>query len=106
MSEGVSLTPEARRDIVGSALQIADDNPEAAERFLAAVEETLAALSQQPNMGAPRAFANSRLAGLRMFPVTGFTAYLIFYLPQEKRGLLVVRVLHGARDIEAIFEPD
>jgi plasmid stabilization system protein ParE len=106
MIQGVSLAPQARRDIIEAAVHIAGDNPDAADRFIAAVEETLAALLRQPSMGAPRPFADSRLSGMRMFPVTGFTAYLIFYRPQDGRGILVVRVLHGARDIGAIFEPE
>ena len=106
MIEGVSLTPQARRDIIEAALHIAGDNPDAADRFLAAVEETFAALRRMPQMGAPRPFADSRLAGLRMFPVTGFTAYLTFYQPRDERSILVVRVLHGARDIGRIFETE
>ena len=106
MIEGVSLTPQARRDIIEAALHIAGDNPNAADRFLAAIEETFAALRRLPKMGAPRPFADSRLAGLRMFPVTGFTTYLTFYQPRDERGIVVVRVLHGARDIERIFETE
>ena len=37
--------------------------------------------------------------GMRSFP---FGRYVIFYMPIDE-GIDVVRVLHGARDIDAIF---
>jgi len=40
--------------------------------------------------------------GLRSFPVG---RYAIFYLPIPD-GVEIVRVLHGARDLDAIFHPD
>jgi len=40
--------------------------------------------------------------GVRSLP---FGRYVIFYLPLHD-GIDVVRVLHSARDIEAIFEMD
>ncbi len=41
-------------------------------------------------------------ADLRSFP---FGRYVIFYAPIED-GIDVVRVLHGARDIDAVFGED
>ncbi|MGH9438287.1 MAG: type II toxin-antitoxin system RelE/ParE family toxin, partial [Terriglobia bacterium] len=37
------------------------------------------------------------------FPVKDFPKYLIFYRP-IRDGIEVVRVIHGARDIPALFE--
>ena len=37
-----------------------------------------------------------------MWPVASFEDYLIFYRP-TKRGIDVVRVLHGARDLRRIL---
>jgi toxin ParE1/3/4 len=39
-------------------------------------------------------------ASLRSFP---FGRYVIFYVPIEN-GINVVRVLHSARDIDAVFD--
>ena len=36
------------------------------------------------------------------FPVHGFENYLIFYLPGPG-GIDLIRVLHGARDIDNLF---
>jgi toxin ParE1/3/4 len=41
-----------------------------------------------------------RLPGLRSFPAG---RYLIFYTPTDG-GITLDRVLHGARDVEAIFK--
>lgn len=43
-----------------------------------------------------------RLKGLRRVHVAGFETCLIFYLPANS-GIDVVRVLHGARDIDNLF---
>src|SRR5713226_8246174 len=42
------------------------------------------------------------LAGVRFFPVTRFRNYLVFYRPTTT-GIEVLRVLHGARDIESLL---
>jgi toxin ParE1/3/4 len=38
-----------------------------------------------------------------MRPIRGFGKYLIFYLPLED-GIEIVRVLHGPRDVQSLFE--
>lgn len=58
-----------------------------------------------PDMGSTRDFHNPRFSLLRMFPVKKFENYLIFYQSMEEE-LLIVRVLHGARDIAALFEKE
>ncbi len=100
--------PRARADIEEQAFRIADDNPEAARRFLAEVERSLGLLAGMPGMGTARPRLNPALRGLRMFPVGGgFENHLIFYRP-IRDGIELIRVLHGMRDIEAILkaEPD
>jgi toxin ParE1/3/4 len=50
-------------------------------------------------------FKRKRLATIRAWPIKGYRNFLIFY--RESRGsILVVRVLHGARDIEKAFEDE
>jgi hypothetical protein len=52
-------------------------------------------------------FESSRqeLAGLRVFPVKGFSSFLLFYRPTA-HGIELVRVLHGARDAPRVLEED
>lgn len=40
--------------------------------------------------------------GVRVFPVSRFKKYLVFYRPIQD-GIEVLRVLHGARDIKGLL---
>jgi toxin ParE1/3/4 len=75
------------------------------DKFLYASEEAFRDLAAMPEMGSPREFKNSSLKALRMWSVLGFRKHLIFYLPKED-GIEVIRVLHGSRDLVALFEED
>jgi toxin ParE1/3/4 len=94
---------QAKRDLIGLADYIAHDNLDAAERFLDAANAAIRFLARTPGAGAKREYLNPALDGLRMWPVKSFEKHLIFYrvIPN---GLEIVRVLHSARDIEAVFE--
>jgi len=76
-----------------------------AEQYLAAVDETCALLVKQRRIGAPHDSGLPELAELRRIPVKGFENYLIFYLPLPG-GIDVIRVLHGARDIENLLKTE
>ena len=105
MPADISLHPQARRDIVEQARYIAEDNPDAADRFLDFVEQALSALADMPHMGALRTFDNPALERIRMWPIKGFEKHLIFYR-QIAGGIEIIRVLHGARDIEALLNQE
>jgi plasmid stabilization system protein ParE len=76
--------------------------PAVARRFQASVLEAVDALSASPEAGTPKFIDNPRLAGLRSWPVKGFRAFRIYYLVQPE-VLIVVRVLHGKRDVADIL---
>lgn len=95
--------PVAKRDLIEQADFIAQDNLEAALRFLAAAEKTFAQLARLPNIGKSRKVKSRVSANVRQFPITGFEKYLVFYRP-IKGGIEILRVLHGARDLNRIFE--
>ena len=101
MSRRVTRQPRARRDIVEQADFIGRDNPEAAERFLEAVERAERLLGDMPDMGAPRSFPG--LSGIRMWRVRGFERHLIFYRVLDD-GVEVLRVLHASRDIRRLLD--
>jgi toxin ParE1/3/4 len=94
---------EAEDDLKKIFGHIAADHVDAARRFLDSVWRDFERLAEQPGMGAIREFNNARAAHIRSWPVRGFRNYLIFYRPIEN-GVKIIRVLHGARDIAAIFE--
>ena len=53
-----------------------------------------------PEMGVAREYQRQALEGVRMWRISGFENYLIFYRPIES-GVEVIRVLHAKRDIRA-----
>lgn len=101
MTARVVQRPLAERDVVDQALHIHRDNPAAAQRFLAAFDQTVVMLAEMPGMGAPR--DHPRIEGLRMWRVRGFTKHLIFYR-EVAGGIEVIRVLHSARDLAAALD--
>jgi toxin ParE1/3/4 len=74
-----------------------------ADRFSAAVAAGIGEALKTPKAGAPRHVGNPALAGLRTWPVKGFDEFRIYYL-FRRDVFMVVRVLHGKRDIGAILE--
>jgi len=98
-----AIRPAARQDILNQFSYLLEmDAPETATRFLVCVERTISRLCQRPTIGTPKTFKNPRLHGLRRWPVDGFEVIGIYYLLSEN-ALHIVRVLHGKRDIERIF---
>jgi toxin ParE1/3/4 len=89
--------PAASADLEDIWWYVAQDSPAAADRLLDRIQEKLLSLSQFPHMGASR---DDLIPRLRSFSVSN---YVIFYFPLED-GIEVIRVLHGARDAEVIFQ--
>ena len=103
MKPRITIRRRADRDLDGHAEYIARHNPQAAIRFYQAAESTFQKLRDMPGLGSPCEFSNSALPGLRVWPVQGFENHLIFFQADEE-AIVIVRVLHGAQDIEGIFE--
>lgn len=103
MTGQVYKKPEVRRDLQSQADFIARGNVDAAERFLDAAEASFAFLAANPMLGSLCNFQATETAGLRRWPIRGFEKYIIYYLPIAD-GVDVVRVIHAARDVEAIFD--
>jgi toxin ParE1/3/4 len=87
-------TSRARADLLDIWLAIATDNPAAADRLFDRLEERAQILTSWPQAGAacPSIAADARMLVER--------PYLILYrvIPD---GVQIVRVLHGARDIDS-----
>lgn len=100
----VRKRPQALQDLVDIPAYLAEEsgNDELGWRFLDAAEEALRHLAEMPGLGATRQYADPDLAGVRMWRVAGFPNQLIFYREVEG-GIDVIRVLHGSRDLDAIF---
>lgn len=78
-------------------LNIAEENLVAADESLDSIQVAISLLCSQPEMGRARPELSD---GLRSFPTR--TPYIIFYLTNDD-GLLVVRVVHHARDIDTEY---
>lgn len=89
-------TRRSRADLLEIILYIRENNPSAAKRFLDQVDSRLKLLAKFPLIGSARSELGENL---RSLPVG---KHLIFYRPTEK-GIRVVRILHGARNLSRIF---
>ena len=96
----IVLQPRAKADLSDIWQFIAEDSDDQADAFIDLIDQKFQLLAQQSGLGRRR---EELAEGLRSFPVG---RYVIFYLPIPG-GVQIVRLLHGARDIEAAFtKPD
>jgi toxin ParE1/3/4 len=98
----IFLHDQAKADLEEIADYIARDNFMAAQLIFPAVWEATVQLARMPGMGRAREFENQELAGVRSWVIRGYENYLIFYRPVPG-GISVLRIVHGARDLEQIF---
>ncbi len=93
--------PQALTDLVETAMYIAEDNPEVADRFFDAVEVTLEDIRKTPKIGATRNFKGQ--TDIRMWFVRGFRKSIIFYT-ENSDEIVILRVIHSARDYKRFFD--
>ena len=104
MKRTVVVRPAADLDLDQQAAYLVNHRDvRTAARFLGAARDTFELLNNHPEMGRVTEYRSRFLAGTRMFPLKGFPKHLVFYRPLES-GIEVIRVIHGARDIETLFE--
>jgi toxin ParE1/3/4 len=93
----------AKRDLTDHFVFLGENaSVDVARRFLHSANVSFQALAKMPELGAQRAFRNPRWSAVRAWPVKGFERYLILYRPLSD-GVEILRVIHGARDIERLF---
>ncbi|MCL2743537.1 MAG: type II toxin-antitoxin system RelE/ParE family toxin [Planctomycetaceae bacterium] len=96
---------EAKQDLA-EIFDYLDMNSEtAADKFYDAVEKTILRLLKSPDLGEFCRFDNPKTEGMRIWRVSGFPNHLIFYRSKDEM-LQILRVLHGARDYETIFNEE
>lgn len=91
----VRLSAMAEDDLLNAWLYVADESVSAADRLLWRIKEEADTLLLQPRMGRSR---DELAPGLRSWPTR--TPYIMFYFIDEE-GIVIVRVLHHARDIQS-----
>ena len=90
------FSPQALADLKGIMAHIAQDKPQAAQRFVGRLREKCELLAMTPYAGTAR---DDLSPGLRAFSVGSFVVY---FRPTET-AVRVERVLHGAMDVDALF---
>jgi toxin ParE1/3/4 len=91
------LTPSAKRDVNDIWDYIANDNIEAADRVLNALESAMVKLAKNPGVGHWREeLADKRHRFLLVY------SYLIVYR-HEAKPVQIIRVLHAARDMQNVL---
>lgn len=92
----VLRSAESDLDVYEISLFISRDNARAADRMIDKFDYALSLISDFPGMGEAR---DALKNGMRSYPVG---SYLLFYVPVEG-GVELVRVVHGMRDLNALF---
>ncbi len=89
-------------DFAERALNLSQANPDAALRFVDAVEAAVGLLNRFPEVGPVWRFSPLKHP-TRYLLVPGFHNYLIFY--RHERGTVRLgRLLHGAQDLRDVLE--
>ena len=92
----LTITESARADLQEIRTYIAKDNPAAARRVVERLRAQARKLAATPGIGRSR---KDLRPDLFSFPVG---KHVLFYRPQPG-GIVLVRVIHGARDLPALF---
>lgn len=93
----IRISPRETSDLTEIWSYIADDSVTNADAFIDKLYETIQVLASQSGSGRRR---EELAPGILSFP---FARYIIFYRASRDE-IEIVRVLHGARDIQTIFE--
>ena len=96
MTRNVLVSNAASDDLIAAWSFIAGDNIDAADQFLDRVASIGRKLAQWPGLGKARPELRR---DLRSFPADN---YLVYYRVRTD-VIEIVRVLHGRRDVDAIF---
>ena len=105
MKRRVHKSPQALDDLAEQGAFIGSDNVDAEFRFYEATEAAFDRLVEMPLIGVRVETSNTALTRLRRWRVPGFENHLIFYRVTDE-SIEVIRVLHGARDIESILSEE
>jgi toxin ParE1/3/4 len=90
-------------DIDEMALYLAESSLTVARRFHESTKLSIQRLAANPDLGSVHGMHDSPLEDMRSWPIRGFPNHLICYR-QIAGGVEILRILHGARDLDAAFD--
>jgi len=97
------LSDAAVADILEQAdWYVAQSGQALAKRWEKAVAAAIRRVLNRPRSGTPCRFQSPELRGVRRTTISGFPKHLLFY-KVEKGEILILRVVHGARDLEHLL---
>ena len=99
------IRPAAALDIDEIVDYLASENILVSQSFVSDLQRCFDLLAENPKIGVQRQYRFKALSGMRMFPLKKYSSYLVFYLADDL-SIDIVRVLHGHRDIEKLFDND
>ena len=103
MKRRLRRTHQVREDLIAIYAYVYKRSPRAAERVFDAIEASIRALLETPEIGRRWESRDPRLEGMRVVVVTRYPNYLVFFRPVD-RDVEIFRVVHGARELERIIE--
>ena len=99
----IVLTDAAVNDILEQAAWYQEQSGlKLARRWEQAVTSVLLRLAATPAAGAPCTFKADELRCVRRISIPRFPKHLVFYR-LEKHEMVILRIVHGARDLESLF---
>ena len=99
------IRPAAAVDIDEIVDYLAAENILASQGFVSDLQRCFDLVAENPEIGIRRQYRSKSLNSMRMFPLKKYSSYLVFYLADDLT-IDIVRVLHGRRDIEMLFNDD
>ena len=93
------------RDLPNIYAFIARDNVEAANQLLNAIDSTFDLIAHQPECGVRYRPRHRKLADVCIFPVRGYSNYLVFYRIDGVK-VRVLYVVHGVQNLMRLFRRD
>ncbi len=99
----INKRPIVIQDLIALATNISLESLDASDRFLYCAEATFNLIAQFPAIGRLSNFNHPQLNQIRQYQIKDFTKYIIFYQIQSAETVEIIRVLHGAQDIESIL---
>jgi plasmid stabilization system protein ParE len=91
----------ARLDVEETANRLEQSDPRLAFRFRKAVRAAPELAAFFPKLGRLLVRKRSRLHGARYLILKGFRNHVLYFQP-TKKGIIVLRVLRGSRDLDQI----
>jgi toxin ParE1/3/4 len=103
MRREIVVLPRADADFEHYFVYLSHESLDVALRFLDAVRVTVNAIAEWPEAGRCREWPAPIRLRIWSRPVNGFPNHIVFYLLPEREAVQVIRVLHGAMDLDAVF---